>query len=753
MAVKVPGNHSIFFVCVIILSVIILIQSFKETSSSVYYYSLVDLGLTPWILALLVFITPLLVGPVTGKLGWRNTFLLLGAIIASSRLPMGLGLEQPFHLFFSGVAFSSSATMLSLIFALQRRERQVDPDMYSSHTLTAAFVISLMTLIMFRIAGSGVDISIVPKAAGYLLSPAISGVISLGLGVLVYFQRSSLLFDETRNAGDIPGYRITGGASDSWMPSLGLGGFILVATSMLLDPHVVTAWTGEDFTTASSFTVISMGLFVFSLISGMTWLMALRKGFSNPWGALLGNAIMIGGGFNIFYIGLNIGVTPLAFTWIAMVDLWLILDAITDSEPFAGEPMEVEREDGSRKMVGFPGRKRERRSPSHFGLIMAIGLGLSILVLLLISFSLNWAFLPFGSVFRGGLTVFMMLSVVILAVGGFSCSKGSFEEPSSNLQKGMKRTMGSPTAAAGEGAGHFHTGEGGPTRLRTLFITIGAVTMLIILMTGGLTLAFHSDRVEDDSLEAGEILTVLTYNIHHGFSNDGRIDPVPHLEEIEEIDPDIVFLQEADSLRLTEGNFDPGAYLANKLKMYYFRGAKPGLGNPGTAILSRFPLRDLEVIKLRSDSIQRIAIMCRADLGSVEIGLINVHFGLEEDERRKQFEDLEGLIGEMTNETLIVGGDFNTEPHEKMIAPLDPGVFDEETNTSGNSGYLRSAWHSTEQGKADPDKPTFPAKGLDLEKQHIDYIFVSNDLEVFDSGIEPGEGASDHKPVWARLRI
>ncbi len=735
------------------LTVLILLQSFKETISSVYYFSLVEMGLTPWIIALTIFLAPLLIGPLTKKLGWRNSYILLGAVMASSRLPMGFGLDQPFHLSFSLLSLASSTMMLSLLFAFHRRERTIDPDVFSSQSMTASFVIALMLMVSFRLAGSGMDITIVPKATGYLVSPALSGVISLGLGAMVYCQRKSQILDDTRKGDERPGYEVTGGASDSWMPALGLGAFLFVSTSVLTDPHVITAWIGEDFTTVSSFTIIIMGLFIFSLTSGMSWLTALRRGFSNPWGALIGNAILIGGAFNFFYIGINVGISPIAFTWIAMVDLWVVLDAITDSAPFAGEPMEIERRDGTWKTIGFPGSKKIRHSPWHFGVILTTVVGISFLLVLLVTYSLNWSFLPFGSIFKGGITVMMMLSVILLAIGGFSCSKGTMEEPAGNLQKSLMLERGSPAVAAGEGSGHLHTGDGRSRRLRNLFIAIGSVTMVIILMSGGFTFAFHSIKVDESGLDPGDMLTVVTYNIHHGFSNSGRMDPVPHLEVLKDLDPDIIFLQEADSLRIVEGNVDPGAYLANKLGMYYFRGAKPGLGNPGTGILSRFPLKDLEIIELRSDDISRIAVRCIADLGSKEVGLINVHFGLEENERKMQFEDLFSLISEMKNMTLIVGGDLNTHPDEEMIIPLDQESFGGGVQINRTTYDLRSAWHSTEEGWEDPSRPTFPAEGLDLEKEHIDYIMVTSDLEVMEAGIGSGKGASDHRPVWAKLRI
>ncbi len=754
VAIRATSLQVISYHLAISLTVLILLQSFKETISSIYYYNLVEMGLTPVIGVMLVFLLPLITGPLARRLGWKLSFLVIGGVMVSTRLPMGLGLEQPFHLVFSTVALVSSGIMMALFFSFHRRERAVDGDAFSSQSITASFGIALLAMIVFRIAGGGLDITIVPTSAGIVLSPLLSGIISIGLGLLIFALRNSPILDDVREKEEVPGYSITGGAADSWIPAIGLGGFLVISTSVIIDPQVITGWTGEDITTATSFAVISLSLFIFSLLSGMSWLMSIRRSFANPWGALLGNAILIGGAFNLLFVRISVGVSPGPMVWIVMVDLWVILDAMSDPTPFAGEPVKIMKKDGTSRIIGWPEKKKVRASPSLFAMVMTIMIGTGMIFVVLISFSLNWSFVPLGSLFKGGIPVFMIIFTSIFAIAGFSCSKGRIDEPVLSEQGKFKLNMGSPTTAAGKGGVHISRGGSGPTRLRNLFLAMGVVTMVLIVTSGLSTFFVQSISVDESGVEVGESITVVTYNILHGYSADGRIDPTPHLEELEKLDPDIVFLQEADSLLINEGNFDPGAFLAEKLKMHYFRGADPGLGNPGTAILSRFPLSDLKVVKLRSNSIQRIAVTGVADLGSMKVGLIGVHFGLEEGERREQFNDLFRIIDTMKNLSLIIGGDFNTGPHEDMLVPMNPSVFGSNTTSFNGTGYIfNSGWHSTPAGMNDPDRPTYPAEGIEGEKEHIDYLFFSHDLQVLDSGIEPGQGASDHRPVWASVRL
>ncbi len=259
-----------------------------------------------------------------------------------------------------------------------------------------------------------------------------------------------------------------------------------------------------------------------------------------------------------------------------------------------------------------------------------------------------------------------------------------------------------------------------------------------------------------------ETIKVATYNVHHGYANDGRVDPYLQLEVLEKIDADIIFLQESDSLRFTEGNFDPAFYYASMLGMHYFRGPNPGTGTPGVAILSRFEMSDPDVHLLPVDAIGRIAISAEITLAEKNIRIVGLHMGLDEPEREKQLEELEGLFGKFLEEYdgLIVGGDFNTEPHEAMMARMNHLLFGENygkdnATYNGTGLMLGSVWHSVDDDHRNDDINinTYPAVDVDDEKSHIDYVLFSDRFIAKEATILDGRGASDHKPVYGILEV
>jgi endonuclease/exonuclease/phosphatase family metal-dependent hydrolase len=97
---------------------------------------------------------------------------------------------------------------------------------------------------------------------------------------------------------------------------------------------------------------------------------------------------------------------------------------------------------------------------------------------------------------------------------------------------------------------------------------------------------------------------VLTYNIHHGEGTDGKLDLERIAKVITAARPDIVALQEVDAKTHRTGNVDQAAELAKLTKMQVAFGAamKFDGGEYGNAILSRWPLGDVQVHKLPRDS-------------------------------------------------------------------------------------------------------------------------------------------------------
>ncbi|NUR82746.1 MAG: metal-dependent hydrolase, partial [Nonomuraea sp.] len=99
-----------------------------------------------------------------------------------------------------------------------------------------------------------------------------------------------------------------------------------------------------------------------------------------------------------------------------------------------------------------------------------------------------------------------------------------------------------------------------------------------------------------------ERLRVVTFNIHHGRGPDGRLDLRRVADVLHTSGADVAALQEVDRHYAARSDFaDQAAWLATALGMRLAHGANLDLdpsapGRPrrryGTAVLSRFPIRD-----------------------------------------------------------------------------------------------------------------------------------------------------------------
>ncbi|MFW3147006.1 MAG: endonuclease/exonuclease/phosphatase family protein [Thermoplasmatota archaeon] len=762
VVLKSGPYHIIMWSVASALGVLILLQSARELISSIYYYNLVNLSITPHVALLLLVLIPLGIGRFVRRSGWKTGFLLSGAVTVFARLPMGMGLEDPLHLVFSAITFAGSSVFLTLVLSLHRREREVDPDVFSSQSIVASFGIAYLLLTSLYALGRGLDPSIVPKAMGPMLSPMLSGIICGLMAVSLYGMKDGIVLARSRGGKGAPGSKITGGMADAWSPAWGIGASIFVFMVVISNPSVVAGWLGGrmEFQWVLSMTIVAQGLFLISLLSSSGFLLSLRRSFGHPKGAVIGNVFLVLAALNLFFFKYPVPTAPLVMIWIGMVDTWVILDAATDHRPFAGESFEIDGRSG-RRVIGFPHKKRTRTFPDHFGRAVSLGLSLPFILILLVTVSMNWSFVPLGFLLKGSIPLLMFIGVLALALTGFSCSKARIEEPSVKIsQRTLHIDKGSPTVDAGKGSGTVRELSELSPRLRTQWITIGAVTITFIILTGVMSVVNYSGGAENRSLVVGETISVVTFNIHHGFSNEGRVDPVPQYELLRDLDPDIVFLQESDSLRFAEGNIDPAFYLSSRLNMHLFRGPDPGEGTHGVAILSRFPMEDRKVHLLESNETQRVAISCKVKMAEVPVRLVSLHLGLEESERRMQLSELKDILEDFEEE-MIVGGDFNTEPDESFMAYMNPKLFGRDfpegdpafVNATGLR--LLSAWHSADQySRSGPlTAPTFPAPGLDEESQHIDYILFSTGFSVQESRIDDDREASDHRLVWTRLRL
>jgi endonuclease/exonuclease/phosphatase family metal-dependent hydrolase len=239
---------------------------------------------------------------------------------------------------------------------------------------------------------------------------------------------------------------------------------------------------------------------------------------------------------------------------------------------------------------------------------------------------------------------------------------------------------------------------------------------------------------------------VMTYNVHSCIGLDGRVHPERVLRVIRAAQADVIALQEIDANRARSRRADQAQFLADELEMshHYFAVLEDRGERYGLTVISRFPLRVVQMAHLtpadarrRSEARGAMWVELATDAGPVQ--LINTHFGLTSQERRRQAEALAGeaWLGRMPpGDPVVLCGDLNAGPRSPACRVLGGRLRD-----------VRCASGKRRRGA------TFPSV---LSVRRIDHIFVSEQFcvtDVFSPRTPTAILASDHLPVCADLRL
>lgn len=229
--------------------------------------------------------------------------------------------------------------------------------------------------------------------------------------------------------------------------------------------------------------------------------------------------------------------------------------------------------------------------------------------------------------------------------------------------------------------------------------------------------------------EPGREIRVMTWNLHHGEGEDGKLDLERIAALIREQKPDLVALQEIDNkCRRTKG-VDQAAELAKLtgLNGAFGKAMDHDGGEYGQAILSRFPIEEKQVHPLPGDGEPRIAFEVAVTVSGKQVRMITAHLDHQQEERRLR--QAEAVVKALENhhEPMILAGDFNDVPGSPALA-----VF-------------------SEQWKAVPKKqPAFTIPSKD-PKSEIDHLFTRGFEVANPAVVLPEEVASDHRPVVVTL--
>ncbi|HVI45694.1 MAG TPA: endonuclease/exonuclease/phosphatase family protein [Chitinophaga sp.] len=242
----------------------------------------------------------------------------------------------------------------------------------------------------------------------------------------------------------------------------------------------------------------------------------------------------------------------------------------------------------------------------------------------------------------------------------------------------------------------------------------------------GLTLFAQTNKV-----------TVLTYNIHHGENLKKELDLQGIANVILATNPDLVALQEVDSVTQRTQKVDQLKELASITGMYtyYAKAMDYDGGGYGTGILSRFPIENGVTIQLpsaQSGNEPRVAGIVTVKLPSDSlIQFVSTHLdaGQKPTDRLLQSAALAEHF-KATQLPIILAGDLNAIPSAKEINVLRK-IFTDATPQVA---------------------PTIPA---DAPKEKIDYIMVhpKHNWTIVSARTIEESVASDHRPVLCELEL
>ncbi|MEL7601416.1 MAG: hypothetical protein A2W86_06145 [Bacteroidetes bacterium GWD2_45_23] len=250
-----------------------------------------------------------------------------------------------------------------------------------------------------------------------------------------------------------------------------------------------------------------------------------------------------------------------------------------------------------------------------------------------------------------------------------------------------------------------------------------------------LTLTLFSSKAQTLSQQSNlfpqkeRTIRIMSYNIHHGQGMDNKMDVERIGKLIIDIQPEVIGLQEVDSMVNRSGNIDILQLLSTQTGMYATFGYSilHDGGKYGNGMLTRE--KPLTVDKIALPDIREARSALIVELKDYVV--INTHFSLDEAERIESVKIIADWAKKYDKPVFLIG-DLNATPDSP---PLE---------------ILKKEW----QILSNPKQPTSPSIN---PVRTIDYVlgYVSNgqtytkhNAQVIDEQV-----ASDHRPLFVDIQL
>jgi len=200
-------------------------------------------------------------------------------------------------------------------------------------------------------------------------------------------------------------------------------------------------------------------------------------------------------------------------------------------------------------------------------------------------------------------------------------------------------------------------------------------------------------------------MRIMTYNIQHGLDyRNNKIDLPLFAEEIRSLDADICGLNEIRG----EGTWDDYTDQIDEIadcigyNRYFAEAFKVADENPyGNGIVSRLSLIETETVPIPTpESKEGVYYEPRCILRAViednerRICVLVCHMGLSDEERASAVNTICDLLDSLTVPVILMG-DFNTVPNDKVLKPLFERLSDTDSYAE-ESGKLTYATYNPE---------------------------------------------------------
>lgn len=222
---------------------------------------------------------------------------------------------------------------------------------------------------------------------------------------------------------------------------------------------------------------------------------------------------------------------------------------------------------------------------------------------------------------------------------------------------------------------------------------------------------------------------IMSYNIHHGMGMDNNIDIERIGTLIIDIHPEVVGLQEVDSMVSRSGNIDIMQLLSEQTGMHATFGYSilHDGGKYGNGMLTREKPLTVDKIKLPGAREARTALIVELE----KYVVINTHLSLDEKERAQSVKIITEAAKKYDKPVFLIG-DLNATPNSP---PLE---------------ILKQEW----QILSNPKQPTYPSTN---PERTIDYVlgYVANGQTYakYNAQVIYEQVASDHCPLFVDIRL